>query len=161
VESTSATSNKLISVLMLVETLIKKDKLLSIIADTMVLIRDGRFSILIRKLRQRPRDSTKSSASTSTDHSTLSQNSHSTELLRCLVEPTWSLRDGERTRDNNSSSLMRLQRPLETTTGRTIALTSKAMVRAIISEPLRVSTLDGGRCSDLRMVHMLPTKGEE
>jgi len=100
----------------------------------------------------------RNSDSTSTDHSTLSQSFHSTELLRCLVEPTWSSRDGERTNDNNNSGSMRSPRPSETTTGRTTALISKATVKATTSELSQVSTQDGGNCSILRKENSFKTK---
>jgi hypothetical protein len=61
------------------------------------------------------------------------------------------LRDGERMPDNNSSGSMRFPRPLEITTGRTIALKFKAMVAAAISELFQASTQDGGSCSDIKM----------
>jgi hypothetical protein len=124
----------------------KKDKQLvsRIILET--LTRDGRSSILIRLKKQRLRDSTKNSASTSIDHSTLSHNFHSTELLRCSEELKWSSRDGERIQDNNNSGSMKSPRPSETTTGRTTALISKATEEAITLE-LLVSTQDGGNCS--------------
>jgi hypothetical protein len=105
---------------------IRKVTLLESTKDIMELIKDGVFSILIRRTRLRPRDSMKNLVSTSTDHSTLFLSFHSIELQRCKVVPTWSSRDGERTRDNNNSGSMKSQRPLETTTGRTIALTSRA-----------------------------------
>jgi hypothetical protein len=66
------------------------------------------------------------------------------------VEPTWSSRDGERTPDNNSSGSIMFPRQSETTTGRTIALTSKATEEATTLELYLASTQDGGRCSDLK-----------
>jgi hypothetical protein len=115
--------------------------------------KDGKFSISTRRERLRQRDSMKNLDSTSIDHSISFQSFHSTELLRCLVEPTWSSRDGERIPDNNNSSSMRSPRLSETTTGRTTALIFKAMVAQTISELHLASTQDGGRCSDgTRMV---------
>jgi hypothetical protein len=108
--------------------MMKEEQLLSTI-DTTVLTRDGRLSMLTLS-RLKPRDLMKSSVSTLTDHSILSQNSHSTESLKCLVEPTWFSRDGETTRDNNNSGLTKSQRPLETTTGRTTASTFRVMETA-------------------------------
>jgi len=46
---------------------------------------------------------------------------------------------------------MKSQRPSETTTGRTTALTSKAMVTATTSELPQASTQDGGNYSDTKM----------
>jgi len=74
----------------------------------------------------------KNSDSTSIDHSISSLNFHSTELQKCLEELTWFSRDGETIQDNNNSGLMKSPRPSETTTGRTIALISKATVAATI-----------------------------
>jgi hypothetical protein len=64
------------------------------------------------------------------------------------VVPKWSSRDGETIKDNNNSGSMKRQRLSETTTGRTIALISKAMVTATTSELSQASTQDGGKCSD-------------
>jgi hypothetical protein len=69
------------------------------------------------------------------------------------VEETWYSRDGERILDNNNSSSMKSLRQLEITTGRTIALISKAMVIVTTSEQPQASTQDGGRCSESRMDH--------
>jgi hypothetical protein len=66
------------------------------------------------------------------------------------VELKWSLRDGERTKDNNNSSLIIRPRLSETTTGRTIALIFRVMERATISELSLVSPQDGGRCLELK-----------
>jgi hypothetical protein len=55
---------------------------------------------------------------------------------------------------------MRSLRQLETTTGRTTASTSKAMVEALTSELPQVSTQDGGRCSELRINSMSPMRKE-
>jgi hypothetical protein len=97
-------------------------------------LKSGKSYILTKLRRLRLRDLMKNLASTSTDHSTWSLSFHSTELLRCLVEPTWFSRDGERTPDNNNSGSMKSPRLSETTTGRTIASTSRAMVTAATSE---------------------------
>jgi hypothetical protein len=77
--------------------------------------KDGASFMLIRDQRLRPRDLMRNSVSTSTDHSTWFLNFHSTELLRCLVEPTWFSRDGETMLDNNNSGSMKSQRLSETT----------------------------------------------
>jgi hypothetical protein len=49
--------------------------------------------------------------------------------------------------DNNNSGSMKSQRPLETTTGRTMLSKSKATETATTSR-LPESTQDGGNCSD-------------
>jgi hypothetical protein len=110
--------------------------------------KDGMFNTLTRRVKWRQRDSTKNLVSISIDLSTLSLNFLSTELLRCLEEPTWFSRDGETIRDNNNSGSMKRPRLSEITTGRTIALTFKAMVTATTSEQSLASTQDGGKCSD-------------
>jgi hypothetical protein len=74
------------ALMFLVERILKDKKLLPG-RDTMEPIKDGKLFMLIL-LRLKPRDSMKNSDSTSTDHSTLSLNFHSTELLRCTVMPT-------------------------------------------------------------------------
>jgi hypothetical protein len=76
--------------------------------------RDGSSSMLIQ-LSLRPRDSMKNSDSTSTDHSILSPNSHSIELLRCTVTLMCGSRDGETMLHNNNGGSMRSPRLLETT----------------------------------------------
>jgi hypothetical protein len=96
-----------------------------------VLTRNGEFFISTKLQRLRLRDLTKNSVSILTDHSTWYLSFHSIELLRCLVEPTWYLRDGERILDSNNSSSMRFQKPSETTTGRTTASISRATVTPI------------------------------
>jgi len=88
----------------------------------------------------------------SIDLSTLFLHFHSTKLLKCLEEPNWSQRDGERTLDNNNSGSIMFQRQSGTTTGRTTALIFKAMERATISELSQVSTQDGGNCSELKEI---------
>ena len=54
--SISATSNKLIDVLMLMETKTKRVNQSRSIIDTTVLTKDSRFSILTKRKRSRPRD---------------------------------------------------------------------------------------------------------
>lgn len=110
----------------------KKVMLLVFTATQRKLISNGKFYILTKPKRQKPRDSMRNSDSTSTDLSILSLSYHSTESLRCLEEQTWSSKDGERTKDNSNSGLMRSQRPSGTTTGRITASISNPMVTAII-----------------------------
>jgi len=86
-KSTSATLTKLIDALMLSETRMSKVKQFRSITDIMVQTKDGRSFTLTRRQRLKQRDLTKNLDSTSTDHSTLSLNFHSTELLSVL-EPT-------------------------------------------------------------------------
>ena len=63
-----------------------------------------------------------------------------------------SLKDGERMSGNNSSGLMKSPRLSETTTGRTTASKSKVMETATISKQPLASILDGGNCSDTKIV---------
>jgi hypothetical protein len=138
----------------------KKDNKLVFGVTIEELINNGQFCISIRLPRLKLRDSMKSLVFTSIDHSTLYQSFHSTELLRCTETPTCGSEDGERTRNNNNSGSMKSQRPSGTTTGRTIALTSKEMVAATTSELSQALPQDGGRCLDGKMVPTLPTREE-
>jgi hypothetical protein len=71
---------------MLLDPKMKKVKLLELPIDLrMQRIKDGRLSILIKLLRQEPRDSIRSSVSISTDHSISDQDFHSRELLSAKV----------------------------------------------------------------------------
>jgi hypothetical protein len=158
VESTSATSKSPTNALMFTKVRMLKDKMFRFMADTMVLTKDGRFFILTRKERLKQRVSMRNSDSTLTDHSTLSQSFHSTELLSA-TEPTMSgSEDGERILLLNSGGSMRFPRQSEITTGRTTPSKSKAMVTPITLELLEL-TQDGGRCSDTK-VASLPTRKE-
>jgi len=147
----NSSTGKITRPLMSLDLRMMKALLLVLLIVPIKRTKDGRLSILIKQKRQQLRVSTKTLVSTSTDHSTSSLSFLTTELLRCLVEPTWSSRDGERTNDNNNSSLMKSLRPSETTTGRTTALISKAMVDQLTSEQPLASTQDGGNCSGLKM----------
>jgi hypothetical protein len=128
VENTSATSKRQTNALMFTKVRMLKDKMFRFMADTMEPTRDGRFFILTRRRESRLRDSMKNSDSTLTDHSTLCQSFHSTELLSA-TEPTMSgSEDGERIPLLNNGGSMRFPRLSETTTGRTTPLKSKATV---------------------------------
>jgi hypothetical protein len=70
---------------MLLTPRMKKEQLLVSKRETTMPTRDGELSTqIIQPLR--PRDLIRTSASTSTDHSTLSQDSQPTELLNTKVE---------------------------------------------------------------------------
>jgi hypothetical protein len=114
-ESTSATSKTQENVLMCGKEKISRVKRLLSGIDITVLTKDGRSSILTRNQRWRSRVLTKSSDSTSTDHSTSSLNFHSTELLRCTVTLMCGSRDGEIMLHSNSGGSMKSQRLSETT----------------------------------------------
>jgi hypothetical protein len=95
-----------------------------------VKIRPGQFSILTKQRDHKLRVSTKTLVFTSTDHSTLSQNSHSTELLSATVPTTFGLEDGDTMLEPSNGSSMVLPRPSGTTTGSHTHLTSKATAEA-------------------------------
>jgi len=92
----SATSNNLTVASMYSKERTKKCKRSKFMVDIMVLTRDGRFYMLTKEQRMQQRDSTKSMASTSTDHSISDQDCHSKELLSATVPTTSGSRDGER-----------------------------------------------------------------
>jgi hypothetical protein len=126
---------------------ISKDKKFRFTEDITVPTRDGRSSILRIRRSMQLRVSTKNSVSISTDHSTLSLNFHSTELLKCMVILTCILRDGETTPDNNNSILMRGLRQSEINTGNNMSLIFKVMEAPKTYRLHNISVLDGGRCS--------------
>jgi len=74
-----------------------------------------------------PRDLTKTSDGTLTDHSISDQDSQSKELLKLLELTMLFLRDTLREELHSNSSSMELTRPSDPTTGRTTAWKSKAM----------------------------------
>jgi len=96
----------------------------------------------------------KISDSTSTDHSTLSQDFQCKELFK-LKEATTSLStDGLRTELLNNGGSIHFLRPLEVNTGRTTAWKSQAVVQQMILKSLVQSTPDGGRCSETRVTSL-------
>jgi hypothetical protein len=109
------------------ETKILKVKQYLLEEDKMVLIKDGLFFILTKKLQPKLRDSMKNLVSKSTDHSTLSQNFHSTESLSALVPHTSDLRDGETMLPNNNGYSMVSQRPSDLRHGATMPFKFQAM----------------------------------
>jgi hypothetical protein len=86
----------------------------------------------------------------STDHSTLSQNSHSTELLSATVPTTSGREDGELIPEPNNGTSMVFQRPSRTTTGNLTHLISNLMVDQPTSD-VPLPTQDGGNSGDMRM----------
>jgi hypothetical protein len=99
----------------------------------MVKTKDGMLSILIKTMVHKLKALTKNSVCIATDYSTLYQSFHSTELLKCTETLTPTLRDGETMLLNNNSDSIALAKLLETTTGRIMLLTFKAMVTEPIS----------------------------
>jgi hypothetical protein len=75
--------------LMLEEQRMKKEDKLESGVTTEVHINNGQLSILIKQRAHKPRESTRTLASMSTDHSILFQNSHSIELLSATVPTTF------------------------------------------------------------------------
>jgi len=112
---------------MLLELRMLKDKQLVSMATTTELTRDGELSILIKLVQSNPRDSTRTSVSISIDHSILSQNFHSTELLNATELTMSGSEDGETTLWASNGSLMVSPRLSNLNNGRTIHLTSKEM----------------------------------
>jgi len=126
-----------------------RDKLSEYSKTATVSTKDGESFILTKLKKLKPRDSTKSLASTSTDHSISDQDCHSKELLSATVPTTSGSRDGERMWDNNNGTSTRSPRPSRTTTGSLTHSTSNPTVAPQTSDaPL--PTQDGGRCSDWR-----------
>jgi len=110
--------------------------------------------ILLRK------ESTKNSASMSTDHSISDQDFQCKELLKLMETTTSHSTDGilqERTNSNGGS--MEFPRQSEINTGRTIAWKSHQKEVPMNLESLVQSPQDGGKCSD-SMVPTLPTREE-
>jgi len=96
--------------------------------------RNGRFSILMKQLRDKKKVLSLTSVSMLTDHSTSDQDSQCKESWSVL-EPTISpSRDGERTPLPNSGTSIQYQRPLDLNNGRTVQWKFKAMVEVLTSE---------------------------
>jgi hypothetical protein len=112
--------------------------------------KDGRLFILTRPQPSELRDSTRNSASISTDHSILDQDFHSRELLNATVPTMSGSRDGERMLLLNNGTSMRSQRPSRTTTGRATHSISNPMVDQPMSDA-QPPTQDGGKCSDTKV----------
>jgi hypothetical protein len=115
--------------------------------------KDGELSILIKLIRLKLRDSMKNLDSTSTDHSTSDQDSHSRELQSATVPTMSGSRDGELTRKPSNGTLMRFLRPSRTTTGNHIHLIFNPMEVQPTSDAL-LPTQDGGKCSDIKVLQL-------
>jgi hypothetical protein len=126
----------------------------------MVPIKDGEFFILTRRQLLKLRDSMKNLDSISTDHSTLSQNFHSTELLSVLELTTLSSRDGERMFLVNNTTSTRCQRLSDLNNGRTMQWKFNPTVDLTTSVSHLASTLDGGNYSNSKKEHMLSIRKE-
>jgi hypothetical protein len=116
--------------------------------------KDGRSSMSTRLPRLEPRASTRSSVSTSTDHSTSDQECQCKELLNATVPTMFGWRDGERTPMPNNGTSMKSQRPSRTTTGSHTHLTSSLMEVQATSDVLQ-PTQDGGNSSSTKVLPLL------
>jgi hypothetical protein len=110
------------------ETRTRKDIQLEFGVTTEEDTNNGKLSILIKPRVHKLRDSTKSMDSMSTDHSTLSQNSHSAECSSAIITTTSGPEDGETMLRHNNSSSTVSQRPSRATTGNSTLLKSKETV---------------------------------
>jgi hypothetical protein len=125
-----------------------KDRMSKSTIDTTEPIRDGRYSILTRRQRLKPRGSMKNSASISTDHSTLDQDFQCRELLSA-TEPIMSgSEDGERMLWVNNGTLMKSPRLSRVNSGSLTHLIFKETEPQPILDA-QILTQDGGNCSNL------------
>jgi hypothetical protein len=138
---------------MLKEAKIKKVKQLVFMVTMEEEDKNGMLSILTKLRDHKPRVSTRTSVSMSTDHSTLSQNSHSTELLSATVPTTFGREDGELTPRLNNGTSMVSQRPSRTTTGSHTHLISNPTVDQPTSD-VPLPTQDGGKSGETKVVSL-------
>jgi hypothetical protein len=94
--STSAISKRPTDASMYSKVKMLKDRISKYMEDITEPIRDGRYSILTRRQRLKPRDSMKNSDSILIDHSTLDLNFQWRELPSATVLTTSGSEDGER-----------------------------------------------------------------
>jgi hypothetical protein len=120
--------------------------------------KDGRLSMLTKLRLSGPRASTRSSDSTSTDHSTSDQECQCKELLSATVPTMSGSRDGERMSEPSNGTSMRCPRLSRITTGSPTHLISKATEDQATSD-VPQPTQDGGRCSDTKEL-LLETRKE-
>ena len=142
---------KMEDALMSVETRILKDNQLLYTKDTMEPIRDRRSSTLIKLIRKPQKESTKNLDGTSIDHSSLSQECHSTELLKHMETTMSTSEDMSRTKTNKCGSSMALIRQSETITGRTMPWLSNPMEEDNTSRSQAESTQDGGNYGKMNL----------
>ena len=114
--------------------------------------RDGRLCILTKIRETKPRDFTRTSVSIATNHSTLSQDSQCTESPNLTELTTLLSTDTSLEENTNNGSSTVLTRPSDQTTGRTMQLKSNPTVDHPTSELLQLSTQDGGKCSELKVL---------
>jgi hypothetical protein len=100
-----SSTSKMVEFLMFLETKTLKDNKSLSTRDMEETTRDGKYSTLIRQRLCQAKASAKNTDSTSTDHSTSSQDFHSRELLK-ETEATSHSEDGERTNNNKYGSSM-------------------------------------------------------
>jgi hypothetical protein len=125
VVSTSATFKRPTDASMYSKVKMLKARMSKYMEDTTVPTKDGRYSILTRRQRLKPRDSMKNSDSISIDHSTLDQDCQCKELLSATVPTMSGSEDGERMLLANNGSSMRFQRQSRVSNGNITHLISK------------------------------------
>jgi hypothetical protein len=114
--------------------------------------RDGRLCILTKIRETKPRDLTRTSVSIAINHSTSSQDSQCTESPNLTELTTLLSTDTSREETTNNGSSTVLTRPSDPTTGRTTPLKFNRTVDHPTSELLQLSTQDGGKCSELKVL---------
>ena len=117
------------------------------------------MSDISMKPRNKPRDSTVNSVSTSTDHSTSDQECQCKESWNLLVPTMSPLRDGERMFQHNNGGSIKNQRPSIHNNGRTMLWKFNPMVDHKTLDVPQVLHQDGGNCSRCKD-NSLPTRKE-
>jgi hypothetical protein len=113
---------------------------------------NGELFILTLIRETKRRDSTRTSVSTAADHSTLSQDFQCTEFFNHMEPTTLLSTDTSREETTNNGSSTALTRPSDPTTGRTMLLKSNPTVDHPTLDALQLSTQDGGKCSELKVL---------
>jgi hypothetical protein len=144
--------------LMSQEERIKKDNQLSFGVNMEATTRDGMLSILTPIRDHKRRDLIKNSDSFAINHSTLSQNSQCTELLKPMEPTTLLSTDMSREETTNNGHSTVLIRPSDPTTGRTMLWKSNPTVDHPISDAHPQSTQDGGNSSKLTVITLSTRK---
>jgi len=123
------------------------------VTKTIMPTKDGRLYISTKLKQLELRASTKSSVSTSTDHSTSDQECQCKELLNAMVPTMSGSEDGERTLLLNNGTSMRSPRPSRTTTGRATHSISNPTVDLTTLDALQL-TQGGGKCSNTKELQL-------
>jgi hypothetical protein len=101
-------------------------------------------------MQSNPKESTRTLASMSTDHSILCQNFHSTELLNATEPTMYGSEDGERMLWANNGSLIQFPKLSSPNNGNITHLTSKETVAPLTLDVL-LPIQDGGNSSELKV----------